>query len=142
MFGIKAKARKSAGKASHATAEPREILPEKLSETLPEPSPNPMTNIVLADLALRGGDQLLRHAVERTILKRKYGADKAERIVKGRSMAQSLIGTALVRVATRSVPGAIVVGGGLLAKALYDRRRGRKARQEGEKAVEEQASRA
>jgi len=27
-----------------------------------------------------------------------------------------------VRVATRSVPGAIVVGGALIAKRLYDRR--------------------
>jgi hypothetical protein len=35
----------------------------------------------------------------------------------------------ILRVATRSVPGAILVGGGLLAKALQDRRKARKARQ-------------
>jgi hypothetical protein len=28
-----------------------------------------------------------------------------------------------MRMATRSVPGAILVGGGILAKMLYDRRR-------------------
>ena len=36
-------------------------------------------------------------------------------------------GAALVRIATRSVPGAIVVTGGLLAKALHDKRKARKA---------------
>jgi hypothetical protein len=30
-------------------------------------------------------------------------------------------------VATRSVPGAILVGGGLVAKALYERRKSRRA---------------
>ena len=63
---------------------------------------------------------------------------KAKDIVKGRSMAQTLIGTALARVATRSVPGAIVIGGGLLAKTLYDRSRARAAAAEGTIAVEEQ----
>jgi hypothetical protein len=102
------------------------------------PSPNPMTNLVIADIALRGGAQLLRHAVERTVLGAKYSPEKAKDIVKGRSMAQTLIGTALARVATRSVPGAIVIGGGLLAKTLYDRSRARAAAAEGTIAVEEQ----
>lgn len=106
-------------------------------------SPNPMTNILIADIALRGGGRLLRHAVERGVLGVKYSPEKAQKIVKGRSMAQTLIGTAIARVATRSVPGAILVGGGLLAKALYDRRKdAQAARAEGEAEVAEQASRA
>ena len=105
-------------------------------------SPNPMTNLLIADLALRGGGQLLRHAIERTVLGAKYTPDKAKKIVKGRSMVQTLIGTAAARIATRSVPGAIVVGGGLLAKALYDRREGkRSARTSGTRAIEAQAKR-
>ncbi len=107
------------------------------------PSPNPMTNILIADIALRGGGQILRHAVERGVLGVKYSPEKAQKIVKGRSMAQTLIGTAIARVATRSVPGAILVGGGLLAKALYDRRKGAQAaKAEGEAKVAEQARRA
>ncbi len=43
------------------------------------------------------------------------------------SLLSGIAGAALVRVATRSVPGAIVVGGGLLAKTLYDRRRAKRA---------------
>lgn len=106
------------------------------------PSPNPMTNLVIADLALRGGGRLLRHFVERTLLGVKYPPDKARNIVKGRSMTQSLLGAALARVATRSVPGALLVGGGLIAKTLYDRSRSRKVRAEGEEAVDEQARKA
>ena len=56
-------------------------------------------------------------------------------------MGQTLVGTALARIATRSVPGAIVIGGGLLAKTLYDRRRGKAAAKKGAKALDQQADR-
>ena len=57
-------------------------------------------------------------------------------------MFQTLIGTAVARIATRSVPGAIMVGGGLLAKTLYDRRQDkRSARAKGRRAIEAQAQR-
>ena len=108
----------------------------------PPPSPNPMTNLLIADLVLRGGGRLLRHLVETNVLKAKYSPDKARKIVKGRGLAQTLISTAVARVATRSVPGAILVGGGLLAKALYDRSKGADAKVEGEEAVERQAAKA
>ncbi len=105
-------------------------------------SPNPATNLIIADLALRGGGRLLRHAVERSVLGAKYDKQTAEQLVRGRSMAQTLVGTALARIATRSVPGAILVGGGLLAKALFDRRKGRAAaRAEGAREVAEQVER-
>ena len=112
----------------------------KAGEKAEEASPNPMTNLLLADIALRGGGRILRHVVERTLLSTQYPSGKAKAIVKGRSMTQTLVGTALARVATRSVPGALVVGGGLLAKTLFDRRRGKAAaRAEGEAAVDKQA---
>ena len=103
-------------------------------------SPNPMTNLVLTDLLLRTGGRLLRHTVEGALLQTKYDKKKAKTIVKGRSMTQTLVSTAIARVATRSVPGAIVVGGGMLAKMLYDRNQGRRAaRKAGDKAVAKQA---
>jgi len=37
-------------------------------------------------------------------------------------LTKGLAGAAMARIASRSVPGAIVIGGGLLAKMLYDRR--------------------
>ncbi|MEO7739021.1 MAG: hypothetical protein ABIS10_06965 [Novosphingobium sp.] len=95
-----------------------------------------MTNLVIADIALRSGGQLLRHAVERTLLGLRYPQGTAKRIVKGRSMTTTLLGTAAARIAMRSVPGALLVGGGLLAKTLFDRRQSRrKAKAEGEAAV-------
>ncbi len=106
------------------------------------PSPNPMTNLLLADLALRGGGQLLRHVVERGLLGAKFGPGKAKNIIGGRSMFQTLLGTAVARIATRSVPGAILVGGGMLAKTLYDRREDKRvARSKGRKAIDAQAQR-
>ncbi len=103
-------------------------------------SPNPMTNVLIADLVLRSGGQLMRHAVERGVLGLKFAPGKAKSIVKGRSMAQALVSTALARIATRSVPGALLVGGGMLAKTLYDRRKGKAAaRAEGAAEIAEQA---
>jgi hypothetical protein len=102
---------------------------------VPPPSPNPMTNLIIADLVLRGGGRLLRNLIERNVLKTKYPSDTAKSIVSGRGMAQTLISTAIARVATRSVPGAILVGGGLLAKTLYDRRKGAEAKAQGKTAV-------
>lgn len=132
---VKTTARK-AGTAARTTA-------DKAGTAIKETkgfSPNPMTNLIIADVALRGGGRLLRHVVERTLLGVKYPPDKARDIVKGRSMAQTLVGTAVARVATRSVPGALLVGGGLIAKALYDRSQKRsKAETEGDSAVDKQA---
>lgn len=135
---VKATARK-AGTAAKATAGKAETAIKETSG----PSPNPATNLIIADIALRGGGRLLRHVIERTLLGVKYPTAKAHKIVKGRSMTQTLIGTAAARFATRSVPGALIVGGGLIAKTLYDRSRNRaQARAEGEKAIEDQADNA
>lgn len=103
-------------------------------------SPNPMTNLLITDLLLRGGGRLLKNVVERTVLGASFTPAKAKKIVKGRSMTQSLVGTALARIATRSVPGAIVVGGGVLAKALYERRRKAASAKKGEQEAAEQAA--
>jgi hypothetical protein len=130
------------GKAQYLTkASPVKVIRRTASKAkqgvkdVPPPSPNPMTNLIIADLVLRGGGRLLRTMVERNVLKTKYPADTAKSIVSGRGMAQTLISTAVARVATRSVPGAILVGGGLIAKALYDRRKGAEAKEQGKKAI-------
>jgi hypothetical protein len=104
------------------------------------PSPNPATNLLLADIALRGGGTLLKRAIQVGLL----GATattkgKAKDIVKGRSLGQSLVGTMIARVATRSVPGALIVGGGLLAKTLYDRRHAADAARKGDDKLDQLA---
>lgn len=101
---------------------PVKILPSASATKADKGVVNPLAGILLADLALRAGGSLMRRTVEKGLLSKKYSSAKATDIVKGRTMAQTLISTALARVATRSVPGALIVGGGLLAKALYDKR--------------------
>lgn len=128
-----------AGKAAKAKVRSAKAKLDKVEG----PSPNPMTNLILTDLLLRGGGRILRHAVESALLKSKYEPGKAKKIIRGRGMGQTLVSTAIARVATQSVPGAILVGGGMLAKMLYDRKQGRRSAQaEGEKAVAEQAEQA
>lgn len=124
-----------AGSAVKRTARKATAGAKATAKDVPPPSPNPMTNLIIADLVLRGGGRLLRGLVERNVLKTKYPPDTAKSIVSGRGMAQTLVSTAIARVATRSVPGAILVGGGLLAKALYDRRKGAEAKEKGKQAV-------
>ena len=130
---IRGKAAKAAGSVSDTTT---------TTTDSPAPAPNSMTNLILADVLLRTGERLLRQSVETGVLGQKSGKfkgkDKATKIVRGGSTAKTLIGTAIARIASRSVPGAIVVGGGLLAKTLYDRRKGAKARAEGKQALEKQ----
>jgi hypothetical protein len=80
-----------------------------------------MIKTILAQIARRGGGKLLDGAVGK-VVKGSAGAPSAKSTILG-----TLAGAALTRIATKSVPGAILVGGGLLAKTLYDRRRAGKA---------------
>lgn len=82
------------------------------------------TALLIADIALRGGNKLLRHTVDR-VVGTSGGAAAGSSGRRKRSLVGRLIGAAAVRLAIRSVPGAIMVGGGLLAKTLYDRKRQR-----------------
>lgn len=127
-------------KALRKGAESAEKTAGSTVDAVATPSPNPMTNAVIADIALRAGGALLRRGVETGILGRSLGDRKAGRVVKGRGMVGTLVSTALARVATRSVPGAIVVGGGLLAKTLYERRHARKAKAKGAADIAERAA--
>jgi len=83
----------------------------------------PVVSLIVADVALRAGGTLLRRSVELGLLK---GKAVPGRLIRGRTIKETLIGTALATVARRSVPGAILVGGGLLAKTISDRRRAKR----------------
>ena len=72
---------------------------------------------ILRKIARQHGGKVLDGAIGKAL----PGTDGKGTLLSG------IAGAALVRIATRSVPGAIVVGGGLLAKTLYDRRRAKRA---------------
>lgn len=109
---------------------------------VPGPSPNPATNLLIADVVVRSAGIVFRHAIERALLRARFHPEEAKEIVQGRSFARSLITHAAARVATRSMPGFLAVAGGLAAKAVVDRSLGRvKARRAGDKQLARKAER-
>lgn len=104
------------------------------------PSPNPATNLLIHDLVLRSVGRIARQTVEKGLLQRRYGSGFARDAIENRSVIHALAAYGATKVATRSVPGAVLVGGGLLAKTLWDRTRGKRAaRRSGDKQLETQA---
>lgn len=81
---------------------------------------------LLARLARHGGGTLLNRVVDK-VLPDTPSEEKAKR-----NLLAGIAGAVAMRVATRSVPGAIVVTSGLVAKKLYDRRKARKAKPAGQ----------
>lgn len=107
---------------------------------VPGPSPNPATNLLFADIAVRGASMIFRRSLQKGLLRARFSPDEAHRIIKGRTLGSTLFSVMIARTATRSVPGAVLVGGGLLAKTIYDRSISkRRAMKEGEEDLKEQA---
>ena len=107
---------------------------------VPGPSNNPATNLLIMDVAMRGVSMITGRAVETALLRMRYSDGKAADIVKGRTMVRSMAATSAARMATRSVPGFLLVTGGLLAKAVFDRSLGRRESiRRGEESFEKQA---
>jgi hypothetical protein len=87
-----------------------------------------------SDVVLRAGTNVTRNMLQTMVLAPIVGS-AAKNMVKNRSFVGTLIGAALSRVAMRSVPGALTVGGFLLAKTVYDNKKAKKAQSEGDVAV-------
>ena len=81
-------------------------------------------NRLLSKIARTNGSKLLDAAIN-TLLP----VDAAALPSAKKTLLGGIVGAVAVRVATRSVPGAIVVGGAVLAKRIFDRRQA--ARQSG-----------
>jgi hypothetical protein len=110
---------------------------------VPGISTNPATNLLIADVVLRGLSRLVRGNIEKTMLRAQYEPEEAKRILKGRTLGQRAVQLTASRVAMRSIPGALLVTGGLLAKAMFDRSRSkREAERAGRKKLEERAKNA
>ncbi len=75
---------------------------------------------LLARLARQGGSRLLNTAIAKAL------PDRPEAAAAKRNLLSGIAGMLAMRVATRSVPGAIIVTSGLVAKKLYDRRKSRR----------------
>lgn len=74
---------------------------------------------ILAAIARKGGKRLLNLAISKSLPEPQPVSGKRKTLLGG------IAGAIATRVAMRSVPGAIVVGGAALAKTLHDRRKRR-----------------
>lgn len=72
---------------------------------------------MIANIVRKGGTRLLDAAIDTLLPVDAQNLPKAKK-----SLLGAVAATVATRIATRSVPGAIVVGGALLAKRLYERR--------------------
>lgn len=108
-------------------------------QNVPGPSSNPATNLLIADVAVRGASMIVRRGMEQGLLRARFDPEKARDIVQGRTLGRTLISAAVARVATRSVPGLLLVGGGLLAKAAFERGSHRRSQRKGDTLLSEMA---
>jgi len=116
---------------------------KKRLSNVPGPSSNPATNLLIADIGMRAVSRLARRTLEKGLLQLKFPPEKAHEAIEGRSLGQTLITAGLARLATRSVPGALLVTGGLIAKSILDRSLSRReSAQRGTRELEEQAENA
>ena len=103
-------------------------------------SPNPASNLIMANAIVRTGSILLRKAVDKRMLRNRYGKDTADAAAENQGLGSTLTSLALAKMASRSTSGAIMVGSGMLAKTLYDRRQAKKARAKGDAEILERAA--
>lgn len=82
---------------------------------------NPLLGLLLADVVVRNGLRLLRQKASQRIL----SAPKADPEVP-MPLPKRLATVAAMRMATRSWPGAAIVGAGLVAHTLYKRGKARR----------------
>ena len=127
-------------KPNHLTDRIADQFNGQEDNAVPGPSPNPSTNLVIHDIALRSVGRLSRMTVEKALLGRRYGSQFAKDAVENRSLIHTLAAYGVTKFATKSVPGFALVTTGLLAKTLFDRSQSRRnARKAGEKSLRKQA---
>ena len=119
----------------------RRVRERRGKGNVPGPTDNPATNLMLADVVMRMGSYVLRGGVEKAFLKKRYDDKTAKEIKNNRSLISTLSSIAVAKFATRSIPGAAIVGTGILGKVLYDHSKSRRAnKRQGDAELLEQAS--
>ncbi len=87
---------------------------------------HPLLKLLLADVVLKNGARLLRESASRRMLSKRQQAP-AYQLPLPETLPQRLATIAALRVATKSWPGAVVVGAGVLAHSLYKRGKARRS---------------
>ncbi len=114
--------------------------PENPEVKVPGPSDVPTANLLMAGIAVKAGSYLISDFVQKRLLKGRYGVEDANAIVQSRGLKYKAASLIAAKVATKSVPGAALISGGLVAKALFDRGgKRRKAKREADRKLLEKA---
>lgn len=109
--------------------EPEAEAPPANKPAISGPSLGNATNLAFAEVVMRSVGHLMQKSVGEEI-SRKAGDPKSVReMLADRSLLSALAIYGASRLATRSVPGALAVAGGLLIKTLYDRGTARQQRE-------------
>lgn len=120
------------GKNLTDTADRAATLPRR--KRVPMPSSNPATNLMIANIVVRGASTLLRKSVDKRVVSASAdGAETAQKALDGRTILTTIGLYGASKLATRSLPGLALVTGGLVVKTLYDRGKARQTRKRREK---------
>lgn len=85
-------------------------------------APPAKSQAMLTDVGTRAVSYVMRDAMVKGLLTG-FVTGEASKRFKNKGIGLSVLGFAAAKIATRSVPGAMAVGAGLLAKTLYDRKK-------------------
>ncbi|WP_298469053.1 hypothetical protein [uncultured Erythrobacter sp.] len=92
------------------------------SGNLTIPSPNPATNLLIADILVRGASTMFRQNIEQRVAKASAdNEEQAQELLDGRTLLTTLALYGASKLATKSPVGLGIVAGGLVLKTLYDR---------------------
>lgn len=96
---------------------------------IPGPSTSNATNLAIAEVLMSGVSRLMRRSMRQEMLSKTHDKETAREMAASRSLLSGLAIYGASRLATRSVPGALLVAGGLALKTLYDRGGARQKRE-------------
>ncbi len=101
------------------------------SKSLIEQPAKLVTGAMASEIVIRSVGSMVRQAFERGVLSRRYDKDTAKKFLDNRSVLHTAAAFGVTKIATRSLPGALLVGTGLVAKTLFDRGKARRTKRKG-----------
>ena len=116
---------------------PKEASEERPKpETIPGPSTDPATNLIIADVVIRSISSVARETAKKSLARRRFDRDRADQLVSRGSIGKTLLLYTASKIASRSLPGAVFVGCALLAKSALDRKKTRTSQKQAKRIAE------
>lgn len=106
--------------------------PRRVGKAMPSPDIN--TNLMIADIVVRGTGLFLRRKLKNRMLLEEYDPDEVAQFKDGKGILRTVGLYGASRLASGSMPGLAAVAGGLAVKSLYDRGKARLRRKRRERA--------